>query len=60
MRRKTHVCSVYITWQPPQVKNQALRLDFGIDNLMDRDYLPYLSAIEGPGRNVKLTMVLSF
>nr|WP_242467346.1 TonB-dependent hemoglobin/transferrin/lactoferrin family receptor [Thiocapsa imhoffii] len=51
---------LYLTWQPPQVKHQALRLDFGIDNLMDRDYLPYLSAIEGPGRNIKLTMVVSF
>lgn len=51
---------VFLTWQPPRVKNQALRLDFGIDNLMDREYLPYLSAIEGPGRNVKLTMVVSF
>ena len=31
-----------------------LRVDFGIDNVTDRTYRPHLSAINDPGRNVKI------
>lgn len=51
---------LFLTWHPPMVPQRALRLDLGIDNLMDRAYRPYLSVIDGPGRNLKATLAYTF
>ncbi|GAB0149398.1 TonB-dependent hemoglobin/transferrin/lactoferrin family receptor [Marichromatium sp. PS1] len=47
---------LWLTWRP----HRDLTLDLGIDNLFDEDYLPYLSALEGPGRNLKATLSYRF
>lgn len=45
-----------MTWQPTPVQLQGLRIDFGIDNLTDRDYRPHLSLLQAPGRNIKTSL----
>jgi len=47
---------LWLSWQP----YRDLTLDFGIDNLFDEDYLPYLSVLKGPGRNLKATVSYRF
>jgi hemoglobin/transferrin/lactoferrin receptor protein len=46
--------------RPAAIAEQALRIDLGVDNLTDRGCQPYLSAIDGPGRNIKTTLAWRF
>lgn len=47
------VHDLYLTWFP-QVTDERLRLDIAVENLTDRTYRRHLSALNAPGRNVKL------
>lgn len=49
-----------LTWLPQQGSLKGLRLDFGIDNLTDRDYRRYLNVLKDPGRNYKLAVSYQF
>ena len=40
--------------------NPKLRVQFGIENILDRHYRPYSSRISGPGRNFILSLRSSF
>ena len=50
---------LWLSWRPSQ-QLAGLSLDLGIDNLLDEDYTPYLSALQGPGRNFKATLSYRF
>jgi hemoglobin/transferrin/lactoferrin receptor protein len=43
---------IWLTWRPADTL-AGLSLELGIDNLLDEDYQPYLSALKSPGRNIK-------
>ncbi len=48
---------LYATWAPQEILGGALkglRIDFGVDNVTDENYEPYISGVSAPGRNVKL------
>jgi hemoglobin/transferrin/lactoferrin receptor protein len=48
---------LYASWTPHRLLGGALsglRIDFGIDNVTDESYQPYLSGVEATGRNVKV------
>ncbi|MGX2956674.1 TonB-dependent hemoglobin/transferrin/lactoferrin family receptor [Ursidibacter arcticus] len=44
------------TYAPLKGEWKDLRIDFAIDNLFDKKYLPAFSLIEGVGRNVKVNL----
>ncbi|MBK1706011.1 TonB-dependent receptor [Halochromatium glycolicum] len=50
---------LWLTWRPAE-RLAGLSLDLGIDNLLDEDYTPYLSVLQGPGRNIKATLSYRF
>ena len=50
---------VFASWTPPQL-DEAVRLDFAVDNLFDKYYRPHDSAIWEAGRNVKAGMTVRF
>lgn len=50
---------IWLTWRPTE-RLAGLSLDLGVDNLLDEDYTPYLSVLQGPGRNIKATLSYSF
>ncbi|AKO44975.1 TonB-dependent hemoglobin/transferrin/lactoferrin family receptor [[Haemophilus] ducreyi] len=50
---------IFATWQPKQIKH--LRIQFTVDNLLNRSYRPYLSELAaGTGRNIKLSISKQF
>ena len=51
---------IYLTWRPQRFGRDRVRLDFGVDNLLDTNYRPHLSVLDGPGRNVKATVTVRF
>jgi len=51
---------VYLTWKPHGFGKDKLRVDLGVDNLFDEDYRPHLSVLNGPGRNIKATVAVTF
>jgi hemoglobin/transferrin/lactoferrin receptor protein len=53
------VHDIWLTWTPGG-QLAGLRVDFGVDNLFDEDYQPYLSALKAPGRNIKATVAWRF
>lgn len=50
------VHDIWLRWQPVT----SLTLDFGVDNLLDEDYAPYLSSLTAPGRNIKAAITYRF
>lgn len=48
--------NIYASYVPTSKQWQNLRLDFAIDNLFNKRYLPAFSFTEGSGRNVKLSV----
>jgi hemoglobin/transferrin/lactoferrin receptor protein len=50
---------LWLSWRP-SAGRAGLSLDLGVDNLLDEDYRPYLSALKGPGRNLKATLSYRF
>ncbi|MFW5723145.1 MAG: TonB-dependent hemoglobin/transferrin/lactoferrin family receptor [Halochromatium sp.] len=50
---------LWLTWRPDRPL-AGLSLDVGIDNLLDEDYTPYGSVLQGPGRNLKATLSYRF
>lgn len=50
---------IWLRWRPAE-RMAGLSLDLGIDNLLDEDYRPYLSVLQGPGRNIKATLSYNF
>lgn len=50
---------IWLTWRPTE-RLAGLSLDLGVDNLLDEDYTPYLSVLQGPGRNIKATVSYNF
>jgi hemoglobin/transferrin/lactoferrin receptor protein len=51
---------IYLTWKPPHFGKEQVRVDFGIDNLFDKEYRPHLSVLDGPGRNIKAALTVKF
>lgn len=49
-----------LTWLPQNGPAKGLRLDFGIDNLTDKDYRRHLNVLKDPGRNYKLAVSYQF
>ncbi len=49
-----------VTWSPQHDGFKGIRIDFGIDNLTDKDYRRHLSALKDPGRNYKLAVSWQF
>lgn len=54
------LCDLLLTWEPPMIAGQALRIDLRVNNLTDPAFQPYLSAIDGPGRNLKANLAWGF
>ncbi|MGP9803584.1 TonB-dependent receptor domain-containing protein [Paracoccus sp. NSM] len=55
------VHDIYATWTAPDSVAQGLEVNFGVDNVTNRDYTP-ATWLTGPaaGRNVKLTLTKAF
>ncbi|WPL17091.1 Heme/hemopexin utilization protein C precursor [Thiorhodovibrio winogradskyi] len=51
---------LWLSWNPASGRGQGPSLNLAVDNLLDADYQPYLSALPGPGRNIKLTLAYRF
>lgn len=49
-----------LTWLPQGGTFKGIRLDFGIDNLTDKDYRRHLSVLKDPGRNYKFAVSYQF
>lgn len=49
-----------LTWLPQQSTFRGLRVDFGVDNLTDKDFRRHLSVLRAPGRNYKLNVAYQF
>ncbi len=49
-----------LTWVPTRGELKGLRVDFGIDNVTDKDYRRHLSTLKEPGRNVKMSVSYRF
>ncbi|WP_019625871.1 TonB-dependent hemoglobin/transferrin/lactoferrin family receptor [Thioalkalivibrio sp. ALJT] len=50
---------LFLSWHP-QHFDDALRVDLGVDNLTDRTYRNHLSALNSPGRNLRLQATYRF
>lgn len=48
-----------LTWKPAD-SLAGFSLELGVDNLLDEDYRPYLSALKAPGRNIKAMVSYRF
>lgn len=48
-----------LTWKPTDTL-AGISLELGVDNLLDEDYQPYLSALKSPGRNIKAAVSYRF
>ncbi len=49
------VVDLYATWRP-RIARQRLRIDLGIDNLIDEDYERVFQDVSEPGRNYKFAV----
>lgn len=49
-----------LAWAPQNGPAKGFRIDFGIDNLTDKDYRRHLSVLKDPGRNYKLAVSYQF
>jgi len=54
------VCDVYASWLPEGPDYSGIRVDFGIDNLTDKEYRRHLSLIDETGRNFKVSVSYRF
>ena len=52
------VLDLYASWQPTFAN--GLRLDLGVENVLDHDYDRVFQGVSEPGRNVKLAATYSF
>jgi hemoglobin/transferrin/lactoferrin receptor protein len=50
------IYDLYASWQPRQGVLKGLRVDFGIDNLTDKEYRRHLSSLPEAGINPKATI----
>lgn len=48
-----------LAWRPTG-KMRDLKVDFGIDNITDKDYRKHLSVLKSPGRNYKVSVSWQF
>lgn len=51
---------LWLSWSPASRRGQGPSLNLAVDNLLDEDYQPYLSALQGPGRNIQLSLAYRF
>ena len=51
---------LFVSWVPNDDDLDGLRVDFGIDNIFDKDHQKFLSAIREAGRNVKISASYKF
>lgn len=51
---------LYVSWVPVEENLDGLRVDFGIDNVFDKNYQRYLSELREAGRNFKLSASMKF
>ncbi len=51
---------IFVSWVPDEEDIEGLRLDFGIDNVFDKDYQRFLSSLRESGRNVKFSASYKF
>ena len=49
-----------LTWAPTREGLKGLRVDFGIDNVTDKDYRRHNAVLKEPGRNVKMSVSYRF
>jgi hemoglobin/transferrin/lactoferrin receptor protein len=54
------VQDIWLSWDPVGSPLAGLGVDVGVDNLFDADYTPYLSALQAPGRNIKVSVSYRF
>ncbi|WP_155986335.1 TonB-dependent hemoglobin/transferrin/lactoferrin family receptor [Thioalkalivibrio sp. ALE9] len=50
---------LFLSWHPQHFQD-AVRVDLGVDNLTDRTYRNHLSALNSPGRNLRLQATYRF
>ncbi|MBL4916912.1 TonB-dependent receptor [Tabrizicola sp. DMG-N-6] len=55
-----HTHDVFVTWKPSTGRFGGTEVQFGVDNLFDRDYRQNLALDKAPGRTVKLALARSF
>ena len=48
------MADLYATWEP--VVAPRLRVDAGVDNILDHDYERVFAGVSEPGRNVKIAV----
>lgn len=51
---------IFVSWVPDEEDIEGLRLDFGVDNIFDKDYQRFLSGLRESGRNVKMSASYKF
>jgi len=51
---------LFVSWTPKDKDLDGLRLDFGVDNVFDKDYQRFLSDLREAGRNAKLSLSYKF
>jgi len=51
---------IFVSWTPKDKDLEGLRVDFGVDNLFDKDYQRFLSELREAGRNAKLSLSYKF
>ncbi|WP_425403673.1 TonB-dependent hemoglobin/transferrin/lactoferrin family receptor [Hwanghaeella sp.] len=51
---------VFVSWVPKDKDLDGLRVDFGVDNIFDKDYQRFLSELREAGRNAKLSVSYKF
>ncbi|WP_161973658.1 TonB-dependent hemoglobin/transferrin/lactoferrin family receptor [Hwanghaeella grinnelliae] len=51
---------VFVSWIPKDKDLEGLRVDFAVDNIMDKDYQRFLSELREAGRNAKLSISYKF
>src|SRR3546814_15893897 len=54
------VHDLFVTWRPDDQRFHGARVDFGVSNIFDKDYRRNLSAIDDPGRTVKVAVSYRF
>lgn len=57
---KKVIHDLYVSYEPNDPMLDGMRLDFGIDNVFDKDYQRFGSVLRETGRNVKLTGTYRF
>ena len=51
---------IFVSWVPDDEDVDGLRLDFGVDNVFDKNYQRFLSSLRESGRNVKISATYKF